>query len=175
MKRIFSLSLILYTLVVFSSCNTTEVSTTTLSVKVPVEVTDTTSTATKSEQAGYSFSQSLTESLEEDENVNEFLGDLKSLKVEDFYVKFSGLQSSQSIDSIDISIEGIGVIATLENIASSNPPQQPEINSSILVLIGNILRSEQELTVLVSGTTNSAPMNFVVETYFVLKIETNSP
>ncbi len=175
MKRIFSLSLILYSLIVFSSCNTTEVSTTTLSVKVPVEVADTTSTATKSEAVSYAFSQSLTESLEEDENLKEFIDNLKSLRVEDFYVKFSGIQSNQSIDSIDISIEGIGAIATFENIASSNPPQQPEINSSILVLIGNILKSEQELTVLVSGTTNSAPMNFVVETYFVLKIETSSP
>ncbi|MFV0590420.1 MAG: hypothetical protein ACK5M7_03470 [Draconibacterium sp.] len=169
MKQIFFLSFILLILIAFSSCDTTEVSTTTLSIKVPVAVEDTTSTVTKSEIVGYPFSGSLTDSLTN----NEFLDNLKSLKIEDFYVNFKGIQNNQSIDTINISVEGVGIIATLEDITSSNLAPQPEINSSILVLIGNILRAEQQLTVSVSGTTNAAPMNFVVETYFVLSVETS--
>lgn len=168
MKRIFSLSLILLILIAFSSCKTTEVSTTTLSIKVPVEVVDTTN-ATESELMSYYFSETKTDSL----TSNELLDNLKSLKIEDFYLNFKGIQNNQSIDSIGISVEGVGVIATLENITSSNLRPQPEINSSVLILIGNILRSKQQLTVYVSGTTSAAPMSFVVETYFVLSVETN--
>jgi len=168
MKPILSLSLILLILIALSSCHTTEVSTTTLSIKVPVEVVDTTTT-TDSLITNYSFSETMTDSL----TSNEFLDNLKSLKIEDFYVNFKGVQNNQSIDSIDIYVEGAGVIATLENITSSNLRPQPEINSSVLVQIGNILRSTQQLTVTVSGTTSAAPMSFVVETYFVLSVETS--
>lgn len=173
MRRFFFLLSILYALTGLSSCDTTEVSTTTLSVKVAVEVTDTISVATNSETASYIFSQSLTESLEENQNVNLDPNSLKSMNVEDFFVKFIGIQNNQSIDTVKVSVEGVGPITTLENIASSILAKQPELNSSILVQIGNILRSEQQLTVSVSGTTRNAPMSFVVETYFVISSETS--
>ncbi len=121
----------------------------------------------------YAFSQSRTESLEENQNVNVNLNSLKSMNVEDFYVKFIGIQNNQSIDTVKVSVEGVGPITTLEDIASSMLAKQPEINSSILVQIGNILKSEQQLTVSVSGITTNAPMSFVVETYFVISSETS--
>jgi len=173
MRRFFFLLSILYALTGLSSCDTTEVSTTTLSVKVAVEVTDTISVATNSETASYIFSQSLTESLGRNQNVNLDPNSLKSMNVEDFFVKFIGIQNNQSIDTVKVSVEGVGPITTLENIASSILAKQPELNSLILVQIGNILRSEQQLTVSVSGTTRNAPMSFVVETYFVISSETS--
>jgi hypothetical protein len=173
MKRIYSLSLILILMIVFASCDKTETSYTTMAITIPVEVTDTTSTTSKSSLAGYDFSGSVTESLEDNDNINEYLDILKGIRVEDFYVTFSGLQNNQIIENIDISVEGVGVIASIENVSLSNLSYQPEVNSSLMILIGYILISEKQITVSVSGTTNKAPMNFNVETYFFLNIETS--
>jgi hypothetical protein len=159
----------------FASCDkikdaTTEDFYTTLRMEIPVEVVDTTTTE-KSTNASYSFSVSQTESLESNEKIQDYLDLLKLIEVTDVDIDFSGLVNEQVIETIELSIENVGTIATIENVSASNPTHHPEINSSVLINIANLLYHEKKLKMTVSGTTNAAPMNFVVDTSFDLHIE----
>lgn len=177
MKRFTTLSLLLVFFFFLLSCEKVKEATTidfetTMSVEIPVEVVDPgISAIVKSAQVSYSFSQSLTESLEDNDNINNYLDHLKSIAINDVDIAFSGLQADQIIENIDISVEGVGVIASIENVSPTNLLHQPEINSSVLIQIANILNNEKEITIVVSGTTNEAPMNFLVDTSFDLHIE----
>ncbi len=169
------LILFILTPVLFASCNKIKEAAyvninTTLSVEIPVEV-DTTTTEDKSALVSYAFSQSLTESLEENDKVKDYLDLLKKIEVIDVNIKFRGLVGDQMIQSVVIELEGVGTLATFTNINPSNMEFTPDINSSVLVQISNQLYHTRELTVTVSGITNKVPMNFVVATYFNLDIE----
>jgi len=173
MKKLIFLFML--TPVFFASCDkikdaTTEDFYTTLRMEIPVEVVDTT-TLEKSLKAGYSFSVSQTKSLEDNEKIQDYLDLLKLIEVTDVDIDFSGLVNEQVIENVELSIENVGTIATIENVSASNLTHHPEINSSVLINIANILYHEKQLTMTVSGTTNAAPMNFLVDTSFDLHIE----
>ncbi|MCK3684644.1 hypothetical protein [Maribellus sp. YY47] len=175
MKQNLSFTLILIFLIVLSSCDkineTKNVNiNTTMSMEIPVSVKAPISATVKSAQVSYSFSDSLTQSIEEVEKLTGYLDLMKSMIVEDVYVVFSGLQENQTIERIDFSLDGVGLFATIENVTSATLNQQPEVNKSLLVLIGNVLRANNELKLTVSGTANNAPMTFNVTTYFDLHI-----
>lgn len=177
MKYLTTLSAIMLFLVVLPSCKKIKEATsidfeTTMSAEIPVEVQDsTTSETTKSTLSGYSFSQSLTKSMEDNDKVNSYLDHLKSIAINDVDITFRDLQADQVIESIDISIEGVGLIAHIENVTPDNLFHQPEINRSLLIKTANILNNEKQITLSVLGTTNEAPMSFVVDTSFDLHIE----
>lgn len=161
--------------VFFNSCNkikeaVTEDFYTTLKVDIPVEVADTATTA-KSTNAGYAFTASHTESLEDNDKVKDYLDLLKSIEVTDVDIEFSGIVGDQVIGAIKLSIENIGVIATLENVNTSNLTFHPEINSSVLIQIANELYFSKKITMTATGISNAAPMNFNVATSLDLHIE----
>lgn len=177
MKRFFTLSLFFSLLIAFSSCEkikdaATEDFQTTMTVKIPVSVEDADSiSTTKSALLSYAFEESLTESLEDNDKINDYLDLLKKIEIDEVNFEFSGLLANQIIEKIDIAVEGAGVIATIENIDTSNLNYTPDINSSVLVQLANILYANKQLTVIVSGSTNAAPMDFSVNTYFNLHVE----
>lgn len=176
MKRFLKLSLFLLVFIAFYSCkpkNATEDFFTTLSMEIPITVIDTTITA-DSVIIINSFSDTLTESLENQEGLNDYLDLMRKLEVNEVNIEFNGLQANQVIDKADVYVEGSGVIATIENINATNHIFTPDVNSSVLIQIAYILFINKELTVTVSGTTNQA-MNFTANIYFDLHIEAVTP
>ena len=175
MKRFFTLSFPCILFIAFSSCDkikdaATEDIYTTMSFAIPVAAVDTTA---KSALVDYSFSETLTESLENNDKVSGYLDLLKKIEVIEFNVEISGLASDQIIKELNIEVEGIGIITTLENTTPSDLNISPDINPSVLVQIANLLYFNKQLTVNISGTTNEAPMNFTVKNYFDMHIETS--
>ena len=177
MKRFFIISLFFSLVVALSSCEkSTEDIQTTLSVKIPVSVEEADSvTTTKSALIYYSFSDSLVESLEDNDILISYLDQLKRIEVNKVNIEIIGLQGNQTIENVEVKIEGIAqTIATINDISPNTPDKLnyfPEINSSVLVQIANLLYATQQLKVIVSGTTNDAPMDFSVNTYFNLNVE----
>lgn len=174
MKRFLTFTLFISIVLAFSSCKKIKEAAyvdinTTLTAEIPVAV-DTTTTE-KSALVGYSFSESHTESLEENNKVKDYLDLLKRIEVNEVNIEISGLVGDQLIESIAFEVENVGTIATLENVSPSNSDFTPDINPSVLVQIANELYYTKQLSVTVSGTTNKVPMNFVVATYFDLHIE----
>jgi len=168
--------LILFTLapIIFASCKKIKDAAyvdinTTLSAEIPVAVD--TATTDKSALVGYSFTESHTESLEENDKVKDYLDLLKRIEVNEVNIEFRNLVGDQLIETIAIEVENIGTIATLENVSPTNSDFTPDINPSVLVQIANELYFTKKLTVTVSGTTNKVPMNFIAATYFDLHIE----
>ena len=175
MKFFYTLSYFLILLIAFSSCEkikdaVTEDFYTTISMEIPVIVEDTTTIA-KSGLVSYSFSASKTVSLEDNENVTDYLDLIKKIEITDVNIVFSGLTDNQVIEKIDISVEGVGMIASIENITPSELNFHPDVNSSLLILVANKLYLSKQLTVTVEGTSNEAPMDFTVNSYFNLHIE----
>lgn len=161
--------------VFFISCDkikeaTTEDFYTTLKIEIPVEVADTASTA-KSTTAGYSFTVTQTESLENNDKVKDYLDLLKSIEVTDVDFEFRGLAGDQVIGAINLSIENVGVIASFENVSASNMTFHPEINSSVLIQIANELYFSKKITMTATGISNAAPMYFTIDSSLDLHIE----
>ena len=177
MRRFFIISFFFSLVIAFSSCEkSTENIQTTLSVKIPVSVEEADSvTTTKSALVYYSFSDSLIESLEDNDILVSYIDLLKRIEVNKVNIEIIGLQGNQTIEDVEVKIEGIAeTIAKINNIRPGTPDKLnyiPEINASVLVQIANLLYATQQLKVIVSGTTNNAPMDFSVNTYFNLNVE----
>ena len=174
MKNTILLLLILPAL--FFSCekideaNTIEFDTT-LSMDVPVAVASPTAQLVKSAKAEYSFSQTQVTRLSEIDQISEYLNKLKSIDINDLEIVFDNLDEGEVIHSINISITGAGSMVTLTNISIATNTQNPEIDSAVLLQAASILNATKEIEVTVSGTTNTAPMDFMVKMDFDCHIE----
>lgn len=169
MKRYFSITLFsVFVLLLFSCEKIKDASTvdfdTTMSVNIPVNVEAPTASLKKSAELNYSFSESHTESLQDNPDVSEYLNLLKSVDIKDLEIVFSGLQNTQTIETIDISVEGVGTIATITNVTTANLVHSPEISDALLSQVAAKLYSTKQITITVSGSANEAPMTFNVKT-----------
>ncbi len=174
MKNTFLLLLLVSTLL-FSCDKIDEINTiefdTTLSMDIPVAVVGTTALLNKSAQAEFSFSQSQTTRLSDIEEVSDYLNKLKSIAINDVEIAISNLGADEVINTIDISVTGAGTLVTLTDISAANNVQSPDIDSAVLMQAVSILNSTKEIEVTVSGTTNTAPMSFIVNMDFDCHIE----
>ena len=176
MERNFSLTLLAGLVLFLFSCEKIKDASTvdfdtTMSLNIPVNVSVPTASLEKSAKTSYSFSESLTESLEDNADINEYLDMLKSIDITKLEIIFSGLQDSQTIESITISVDGVGTVVAITNVTVSNLTQTPDISSTLLNQIAAKLYSDKQITITVSGTTNEAPMSFNVKTNLDLHIE----
>lgn len=174
MKNTILLLLIL-TVLFFSCDKIDEVNTiefdTTLSMDVPVAVASPSAQLFKSAEAEYSFSQTQVTRLSEIGQISEYLNKLKSIDINDLEIIFDNLGEGEVINSINISITGAGSLVTLTNISNATSAQSPEIDSAVLLQAASILNTTKEIEVTVSGTTNTAPMDFLVQMDFDCHIE----
>ena len=135
-----------------------------MSVYIPVNVEAPTPSLKKSATLNYSFSESHTGSLQDNPDVSEYLNLLKSVDINELEIVSSGLQDTQTIETIDISVEGVGTIAAITNVTTSNLVHSPEISDALLSQVAAKLYSTKQITITVSGSTNEAPMTFNVKT-----------
>ena len=74
----------------------------------------------------------------------------------------SGLADGDTIKT-EIVVGDETVLWSFEGITSSSPGKQLQNGNVAYATIGDILLSEKQLTVNVTGTTNKAPMNFNID------------
>lgn len=165
MKK-FTLLLLILPVFLFScdkidDANTVEVDTT-LAMNIPVTVDAVAAIVEKSTEADFPFSASKTYSLSENEDINDYLSKLKSIDITTFAILFSELQVGEEIKTVDISVTGAGVLASFVNVTILDNSPTPTINAANLVAAATILNSTKSITVVVSGTTNTGPMDFTV-------------
>jgi hypothetical protein len=174
MKR-FTLSLFVLSLFLFSCDKIEQANTidfdTSLSIDIPVAVVAPTAMIQKSTEAEYEFVQSKTARLSDISEINDYLDKIKSIDLNNIVVNFSKLQAGQEINSIEISVIGVGVLASFQSVTQINATHTPTIDQAKLAQVATILNSTKELTVKVEGTTNEAPMDFTVGLDFDLHVE----
>ncbi|MBN1822065.1 MAG: hypothetical protein JXR31_00910 [Prolixibacteraceae bacterium] len=139
---------------------------TTLETTLPVVVSPD-GLAIKSTSAdSYTFTKTGTLALDENDDVVDYLDKIKSITIENIDAQVFGLGSGEVIESLSLSVTGVGTIVTITNITSTSGPLNPSISQSDLDLIGSKLKTDQQITATVNGTSNYAPMSFNLELAF---------
>lgn len=144
---------------------------TTLSMDVPVVVVDPSAQLQKSAQEEFAFAVTQTTRLSDISEISDYLNKLKSIDINDLELVISNLGEGEEINSIEVSVTGAGTLVTLTNISATNNVQNPDIDNAVLVQAATILNSTKEVELTVSGTTNTAPMDFIVNMDFDCHIE----
>ncbi len=147
---------------------------TTLSMDIPVSVESPVAMIEKSTAEDFPFSESKTYSLSENEDINDYLSKIKSIDISDFAIVFSGLGEGEEIKMVDISVTGAGILASFQNVTNATTSPTPTINSANVAQAATILNSTKAIEVIVSGTTNTAPMDFTVNMDFDVHVEANA-
>lgn len=151
--------------------NTIEIDTT-MSMNIPVVVADPAAILEKSTPDDFPFSASKTYYLSENEDISDYLNKIEKISLTKVAYLFSELGETEVINTLDISVPDVGILATFENISSTNPSATPTaIFYPIIEQAGNKLNASKQLTITVSGTTNTAPMNFTVGLDFDVHVE----
>ena len=143
---------------------------TSISMEVPFSVNEPTALTLKS-IADYSFSESATASLTENYEIVDYLDNIKSIEVTDLEVIFYGLEPGTEIITVSLSIQGVGTIATITNVTSSNAIHSPSVDNSKLLQIASQLNNNWMITATVSGSTDTAPMWFSINMEYDLHVE----
>ena len=142
----------------------------TLSLDIPVVVTAPTAIAVKSTEEEFSFGATQTASLSDINEISDYLGHLKSIDINSAEVVFTNLGTDEKINKIDLVVSGISqAIVTIENITATD--NKRTIDKTKLVPAGTILNSTKSITIRVEGSTNMAPMDFIVNMDFDCHIE----
>lgn len=140
---------------------------TTLEMSVPVSVTAN-PIALKSADGiltSYPFSKTGTLALDENDDAAEYIDRIKEVNINSIDAAVLGLTSGQVIETLTLSVTGIGTILTLSNITSTSVIT-PNVSQAILDQIGAKLKSDLAITATVAGTSNYAPMNFSLNLEF---------
>ncbi len=116
---------------------------------------------TGAETADFNFTGSAILSLEENEDIEPYIKKLKEIDIEDVKVTFSGLLSGQTINTIALSVTGVGIICTHSNITSATGTFTPSIDEDMLLKAGKKLLNDESITVVVSGTSSVIIENLV--------------
>jgi len=160
MKRIyFSLFIISVFLFSCKDDDTIEIRTS-LPITVSVNVTE--PTDQEAGQSEYSFETSQTYSLSNNDDVKEYLDNLKHISTKGYSGEITGLEDGEMINHIQISVADGSKLIVRENITNVDPGTQLPNNTGAYGIIGEELQSEKQITVTVTGTTNKAPMDFDV-------------
>lgn len=174
MKK-FSLLLFILPLLLFSCDKVKEATTkdinTTMSMGIPVVVMAPTAIVEKSATEDITFSQSQTASLGDINEIKNYIENVESVGINDVEVVFTNLEVGDEIKTINVSVEGIGIIATINNVTSTNNKHTPSIDEAKLIALEAKLATGEDLIITVAGTVNKTPMNFIVNLGFDLHIE----
>jgi hypothetical protein len=163
-------SLLIVALLMLSGCdwfkNIADVTlSTNLTMDIPVAVTGTKAAALNTKIAAYNFSVTQDLSLADNEDVEPYLQKIKSVDLKSLVVTVSGLTSGQTINTISLSVTGVGTICTQTNITSTSNTFTPLIDAALLKSAEDKFKSDKKITVTVSGSTNQA-MSFLVNLDF---------
>ena len=172
MKRIyFSLFIISVFLFSCKDDDTIEISTS-IPIPIAVQVSESAVSHQESGQEEYSFTASQTYHLSDNEDVKNYLDHMNYIEFKEQSFGISGLEDGEVIKYIELSAGDDNNFITFENVTNSNYGTEGSYGFLGHGLIGNILLTDKEITVTVSGTTNKAPMDFDIDLVFRIAVHT---
>jgi hypothetical protein len=124
--------------------------------------------AMRSEQ--YPFSHSELLNIADDEEVAEYIDNIKSLNVTQIECSLSEIPEGAEIEELTILIADVGLSVTLTNITSDYSVVLP-VSDDLLNALAGYLYDNQQTNVVVYGISSYAPMIFKVKLNFHSDIE----
>lgn len=111
----------------------------------------------ESNQPEYSFTATDTYYLNDNEDLKDYLNNLIYIEGKEYSLTFNGLEGEEIINTIELSTEE-DMTMKFDNITSSYSGNPLPFGGYII--LGNNLLINKQLTITISGTTNTAPMDF---------------
>jgi hypothetical protein len=134
------------------------------STDFPVLITAQNSSSTSSmvvSEASIIFSETREINLQNNFDVEPYLQKIKTINLSEVVVTVTGLTQGQTINTVTLSVAGIGNIITKTNIDMINNTFTPDIPNALLDQVAAKFKSERKISCTVSGTA-SGPMAFNV-------------
>jgi len=162
MKRIY---LLLFIISIFLySCNDDDMEIkTNIPISLPINVNEASATNQDTGQPEYSFTASETYRLSDNEDVSEYLDDMKYIAYKGHSVGVNGLADGDTVRNIEVLVGDESVLTTLENVTNSDPGTIVSGGLASYATIGDILLAEKQITISVNGTTEKAPIDFTID------------
>ena len=111
------------------------------------------------------FSQSYPLELADNVDIEPYLEKIREINLQSLQVTVNGLTEGQIVNTLTLSVAGVGTVFTRSNITPANNSFTPEIESGILGNVGNKLKNDRMITLTVAGTASN-PMAFTVNLTF---------
>jgi hypothetical protein len=161
MKYIKSLTVLLMSLLIFNSCESTTVDfDTNLKTTIVAEVDAPQTVAIELKAtAGYPFSASQKLHIQDNSKVNDYIDRLKEMNVKSITATFTGIEEGETLTELNISIESVALDVTLQNVTEGQSITL-DVSATVLNAISDLLIEEKEITISISGYSTFAPMTF---------------
>ncbi|WP_299577594.1 hypothetical protein [uncultured Sunxiuqinia sp.] len=173
MKRIiFFLSIIAVLLISCNEDDPIEVRTS-LPITIAVEVPEPAINDQESGQTEYSFTASQCYHLSDNKDVKDYLDNMKYIDHKGYSIEITGLEDGEVIKDIVFSVEDKNKFEAFENVTKDDYGTRRTNDEIGYAVIHNVLLSEKQLTITVTGTTNKAPMDFDVDIQFEIGVLTD--
>lgn len=144
-----------------------------LTMNIPVVVTGEKSINLIKGEIAVAFSSSEVLDLADNADIEPYLDKIKEIDLKSLVVTVTGLNAGQTINTISLSVTGVGTICTQTNISSTNNSFTPVIAEGLLNQAATKLKNDKKITVTVSGDV-SGPMAFSVGLVFDTDITANA-
>ncbi len=163
--------IVLFTLIftLFSCDKIKELATISISTKFETDfpISINASTFTKSESiplASTLENFSITEEIKIEENfdLEPYLKKIKEIDLNSVVITITGLTAGQTIQTVSLSVAGVGNIITLNNITMTNNSFTPVVSKTLLDQVSNKLLNEKKISVTVQGV-GTAPLTGTIK------------
>jgi hypothetical protein len=134
-----------------------------------IPVTASTTKSYTPEISVYSFSVAQDLELGDNTDIEPYLAKIKNIDLKSLVVTVNGLSAGQTINTISLSVTGVGTICTQTNITSTSNSFTPAISSELLDQAAAKLKADKKITVTVAGNTN-VPATFITGLVFDAEI-----
>ncbi|MCU0378676.1 MAG: hypothetical protein MUC78_10500 [Bacteroidales bacterium] len=168
------MTLILATVLLFAGCDwlkdAAEVEfSTDLTAAISVLVTGEKSGNADANLLAVPFSKSHELKLADNDDIEPYLEKIRKIGLISFEGNVTGLVPGQTISTMSLDVTGVGTIATVTNITSTNSYFTPTVAADKLDDVAALLKKDRKVTLVVHGQA-SGPMTFVVTCIFDTKI-----
>ncbi|MFA6758909.1 MAG: hypothetical protein WCR61_06260 [Bacteroidales bacterium] len=132
--------------------------TTSIEGNIPLQVGTTTQGSVESRlpatKASMSYNVNHNISIADNSDLKPYLSKIKEIDIKSIKVEFTGLKAGETINFITISVTGVGELASITNVTSTNNIFSPTISSSLLSSVSKDVLNNKKITVNIKGETN---------------------
>lgn len=114
----------------------------------------------------YSFYKADTIDISENEDLEEYLDNIKELDIYSATCSLNGIPQGEEISELTISAVDAGLSVTLNNITENNRSINLDVSGSVLKALGEQLLTYEKMLISVSGFSSYAPMTLTVSLDF---------
>lgn len=142
---------------------------TNLIIDIPVNiVSGKSASSTAAVMTGYNESKMYY--LDDNKDIADHLSKIDEIDLKSLKVTVTGLSGDQVVNTISVSVFGIGELASYSNITPGTGAFTPQVNKTNLETAAKQLLEDQKMEFVVSGDASGEPMTFSVELNFTTLI-----